>query len=221
MKTYFTFLAFVSAVAALRPPLDSIPLSLRGRLESYSHAAVSEANGVAAPPASGGIRVSPLDFGGDPTGKRDSSPALTAAIQFCVNYSVTIDPLGHFPGDASFGNGKYIANAGGCQIDLGGGEFMLSSPVKIPEYVGNMFLGHGSLVADDTPGVFPADGFLLVVGIKGSCNVPQGSCNVDLGFPELFLDGRHVASAIQINNVMGTVIGECIVARRSSCRCVY
>lgn len=35
----------------------------------------------------------------------------------------------------------------------------------------------------------------------------QGSCNVDLGFPELFLDGRHVASGLQINNVMGTTVG--------------
>ncbi len=81
---------------------------------------------------------------------------------------------------------------------------MLSHPVLIPEYVGNMRLGHGSLVADSN---FPANSFLLVVGVSGSCKIPQGSCNVNLGFPELFFDGRHVASALQINNVMGTTIG--------------
>jgi hypothetical protein len=135
---------------------------------------------------------------------RDSAPALAQCVQACVNYSQTLDALGHFPGDASFPNHRFIANAGGCEIDLGGGEFLLAAPVVIPEYVGNLRLGHGSLVAADG---FPADSFLIVVGIQGSCKVPQGSCNVDLGFPELFLDGRHVASALQINNVMGTTVG--------------
>ncbi len=83
---------------------------------------------------------------------------------------------------------------------------MLSSPIYIPEYVGNMALGHGSLVADDS-GAFPANSFLLIVGDPSGCNVPQGSCNVDLAFPELFFDGRHVASALQINHVMGTTVG--------------
>ena len=68
-----------------------------------------------------------------------------------------------------------------------------------------MQLGHGSLVADDS-GAFPADSFLLVVGVAGSCRVPQGSCNVAINFDELFFDGRHVASALQINNVMGTTV---------------
>lgn len=154
-----------------------------------------------------GVRVSPLDYGADPLGVRDSAPAFAQCIAACVNYSVAIDSLGHFPGDASFNNGHYIANAGGCEIDLGGGEYLLSSPVVFPEYVGNMRLGHGSLVADDTPGVFPNSSFLIIVGIPGSCKVPQGSCNVDLGFPELFLDGRAVASGLQINNVMGTTVG--------------
>jgi hypothetical protein len=151
-----------------------------------------------------GVRVSPLDFGADPLGKRDSTAALQQCVAACVNYSSSIDALGHFPGDASFGNGRYIANAGGCQIDLGGGEFLLSSTVMIPEYIGNLQLGHGSLVADEA---FANGTFLLQVGIPDSCNVPQGSCNVDLGFPELFLDGRHVASGLQINNVMGTTVG--------------
>jgi hypothetical protein len=52
----------------------------------------------------------------------------------------------------------------------------------------NMQLGRGSLVA--TPG-FEGD-FLVVVGVKGSCKVPQGSCNIDINFPELFLDGAKV-----------------------------
>jgi len=49
--------------------------------------------------------------------------------------------------------------------------------------------------------------FLFIVGQPGSCHVPQGSCNIDINFPELFLDGSHVASGLQINNVMGVTVG--------------
>ena len=41
----------------------------------------------------------------------------------------------------------------------------------------------------------------IIIGIKGSCLVPQGSCNIDINFPDLFLDGAHVAAGMQINNV--------------------
>ena len=66
-----------------------------------------------------------------------------------------------------------------------------------------MQFGHGTLVAMPD---FEGD-FLFVIGIDGSCKVPQGSCNIDINFPELFLDGAHVASGMQINNVMGVTIG--------------
>ena len=196
-----------SVASAFPNPLDTAPAALLQRLRESSHPAASRYVPDAATAPSYGVRVSPLDFGGDPLGVRDSAPALAQCVAACMNYSRAIDSLGHFPGDYSFGNGHYIANAGGCQIDLGGGQFMLSSPVLIPEYVGNLALGHGSLIADDRAGVFPPNSFLVVIGVKGSCNVPQGSCNVDLNFPELFLDGRHVASGMEVNNVMGTTIG--------------
>lgn len=66
-----------------------------------------------------------------------------------------------------------------------------------------MQFGRGSLVASPA---FDGD-FLFVVGVAGSCHVPQGSCNIDINFPELFLDGAHVASGLQINNVMGVTVG--------------
>ena len=179
LRALLAAVAVVACASAMPSALDAAPASLRARLEASGHALAAPrppAAAAAAPPAYG-VRCSPLDFGGDPTGTADSAPALAACVAFCANYSAIIDYLGHFPGDSSFGNGKYIANAGGCTIDLGGGEFKLSSPVRIPEYLGNINFGHGSLVADDS-GAFPADSFLLVVGIPGSCRVPQGSCNV-------------------------------------------
>lgn len=201
--------AIVAVASAIPSALDAAPAALRARLASYGHAALTRpavraAAAAAAPPSSYGVRVSPLDFGGDPTGARDSAPALQACVDYCVNYTTILEPLGHMVGDASFPGGKYIANAGGCTIDLGGGEFKLAAPVVVPEYVGNINVGHGSLVADDA--AFPADAFLFVVGVAGSCRIPQGSCNLAINFDELFFDGRRVASALQINNVMGTTV---------------
>ena len=65
-------------------------------------------------------------------------------------------------------------------------------------------LSSGSLVA--TPD-FQGD-FLIIVGDKEKgCHFPQGSCNLDINFPELFLDGAKVASGMQINDVMGVTVG--------------
>jgi hypothetical protein len=133
---------------------------------------------------------------------KDSWDALNACIGVCLNQS-KLSPNGNFPGDTSFGNGKAIRDMGGCDIDLGGGEYRISKPLVLPEYNANMQFGRGSLVASPE---FVGD-FLFIIGIKGSCRVPQGSCNIDINFPELFLDGSHVTSGMQINNVMGVTIG--------------
>ena len=67
----------------------------------------------------------------------------------------------------------------------------------------NMQFGFGSLVAAPN---FDGD-FLFVIGEEGACKYPQGSCNLDINFPSLFLDGAKVASGMQINNVIGVTIG--------------
>jgi hypothetical protein len=51
------------------------------------------------------------------------------------------------------------------------------------------------------------DRFMIEVGGTAPCDHPQGSCNVDIGFPSLFLDGNRVANGIQITDVMGTTVG--------------
>ena len=48
---------------------------------------------------------------------------------------------------------------------------------------------------------------MIAVGGDVRCDHPQGSCNEDVGFPQLFLDGAHVANGLQVTSVMGTTIG--------------
>ena len=261
------------------------------------------------PPASSGLCASPSQWGGDPTGKVDSTAAVQAALAFCVNRSRHIN--GIFPVGAR--------DAGGCTVDLEGGEYMISTTLRIPAYTSNMEIARGSLVANpksedwlegkppDAPplaaggdacitgfptnrtgqwcqGMRPGAGktaslcraaccesatcniwqwcplgapcanttggtscwlgqsaqcsaaaptnpksigwsgesrpsvpappptpwtgkFMIAVGGDVYCSHPQGSCNEDVGFPQLFLDGSHVANGIQVTSVMGTTIG--------------
>lgn len=258
-----------------------------------------------------GLRVTPAAYGGDPTGQRDSTAALLKALEYCINAS-------SFHPDRTFPDGA--GDAGGCTVDLDGGEYLLSQTLVIPTYVSNVRIQKGSLVAHASsnrtkthtrggggdsctfpqnrtgqwcqgmvPGPAPASDasaaeceryccstpgcvawqfcppsapcaqaldsgkscwfgtsasfnagasckpsspqiprsvgwvggsaktpftpaiksfFLIQVGGTEECVSPhQGSCNEDIGFPGLFLDGSHIASGIQINQVMGTTVG--------------
>ena len=174
-------------------PQHRAPSALINRIQSSNPAIILTTHEAS---SKSGLRITPVDYGADPTGRKDSWAALNATLTACLNQS-KISPNGNFPGDTSFGNGKAIRDMGGCNIDLDGGEYRISKPLVLPEYNANMQFGRGSLVASPD---FVGD-FLFVIGIQGSCRVPQGSCNIDINFPELFLDGAHVASGMQINNV--------------------
>ena len=115
----------VCCVAAELPrthPQHSAPASLLGRIQASGNPAASSPRTVVW--RSGGqstsLRVSPIDFGGDPTGRKDSWDALNRSLTRCLDQS-QLSPNGHFPGDTSFGDGHAILDMGGCVVDLAGG----------------------------------------------------------------------------------------------------
>jgi len=98
-----------------------------------------------------------------------------------------------------------MRDAAGCTVDLQGGEYLISDTITIPPYVANLAMSRGSLRASAS---FTPKAFMVVVGAYGACDHPQGSCNVDINFPGLFLDGaRSAHGLLQINSVMGTTVG--------------
>ena len=92
---------------------------------------------------------------------------------------------------------------GGCEVNLQGGEYKISQPILIPEYNANMNFGHGSIVAakNFVPiGSPDGDPYLIIVGKPDSCKVPQGSCNIDINFPDppVYRLRLHIESAIRL-----------------------
>ena len=110
--------------------------------------------------AAGDPVVRPIDYGADPTGRVDSTDAFAAAVGACLARNTS----GHV---LSFG----VADLGGVTLDLGGGDYLVSSPVVFPAGFGNYRIIDGSLRASAG---FPSDRFMVEFG-TGSCTNPQGA----------------------------------------------
>ena len=144
-------------------------------------------------PAAGDPSINPWTFGADPTGVNDSTAAWKATLAALFNATDKQHPLA---------NG--IANCGGATVDLGGGTYLISEPISIPQNYGNFRFVHGTFRVSPT---FPASRYVIEVG-GGACNNSQKSCNQDLGFEGLFIDGMQVAAGgISISDTMGANIG--------------
>lgn len=101
--------------------------------------------------------IFPTDFGADPTGAKDSTAAFTAAVAALLQ------------GGAPHKMASGIHDLGGATLDLAGGQYLISAPVIIPMYYGNLAIARGTLRASAT---FPSNQWLIMVGDK-SCN-PDG-----------------------------------------------
>ena len=167
-------LTFISASPPAHHPVHKAPADLLARIAKSNPASLAFDAPPTRPLKTNGFRITPATHGADPTGIQDSWAALTACIAQCVNQSKN-SPNGFFPGQDTSPTFGPIRDAGGCWVDLDGGEYRISKPLMLPEMVANMQFGGGSIVAspDFDAGKDPA--FLFVIGVQGSCKVPQGS----------------------------------------------
>jgi len=142
------------------------------------------------------LTISIAALGGDPTGRNDSYAAFAAAVALAVSRNTT---------EVMADN---IRSLGGVAIVLEGGTYLLSQPVVVPPWVGNLRITGGSIVPAEG---FPEGRYMLEVGMhkfKCSQKVKQKSCSEDFNLDNLLLDGRHTAyGLVQINSVMGGSVG--------------
>jgi hypothetical protein len=85
-----------------------------------------------APPAA--TTVTPTAFGGDPTGVHDSTDSLVKAVEALMTICVAARAEPSTPHHLAFN----ITDCGGATLDLQGGAFLISKPVVLPPWVGNL-----------------------------------------------------------------------------------
>jgi hypothetical protein len=143
----------------------------------------------------------PADFGADPTGAKDSTQALQAAMQALL--------ASRGPRHAMASN---ITDLGGATLDLSGGSYLISAPLVIPPLYGNAQIIGGTLRAS---AAFPPERFLVEIGSatcvprlpSGQADV-QGSCGQFFNLNEILFDAAHVAAGgVSVSKTMGTTIG--------------
>ncbi|KAK4270647.1 hypothetical protein QN277_019426 [Acacia crassicarpa] len=154
------------------------------------------------PPGSNGPRVYlPTSYGADPTGKLDSTDALLAAITDATN--------GHSEGSLIAG----IANLGGAQLYLQGGNYLISRPLRFPAAgVGNFVIHGGTIRASDS---FPPDGYLIDLSTTNGNDktTPSSSYNYEfITFRDLLLDSNYHGGGISVINSLRTGIDNCYIS---------
>ena len=137
------------------------------------------------PTTDGEIRV--IDYGADPTGAMPSDTAFDKAIAVLLSHGSKGEPR----------MASNITDLGGAVIQLSGGTYLLERPLVFPPYIGNFRVVYGTLRA--SPSAFPRKGDHYLIEMGGSveeckkADPKQKSCNENVGFEDLTIDGGRVA----------------------------
>jgi hypothetical protein len=161
-----------------------------------------------------GKTISPLTFGADPSGTRDSSTAIQAAMQALRRLcgGQTVSGSGNSTRHLAF----RVTDCGGVTLDLEGGVYLLSQPMVLPAG-GNLHITGGSLRAAAS---FPRDRWLMESGVDclwhcegaAECKVWQNStlCHEDVTISNVYFDANRVASGgLLMSNTMGCLVTAC------------
>ncbi|CAK8533400.1 unnamed protein product [Lathyrus sativus] len=134
-------------------------------------------------------------YGADPTGNSDSTEALLAAMA-----------------DAAKGPSKGflmndIIDLGGAQINLQGGNYLISKPLQFPMAgVGNLMIHGGTIKASNN---FPSNKNLIDLSNIGSTS---SSYNYEyITLRDLFLDSNFKGGGISITNSLRINIDNCYI----------
>ncbi|CAN1166430.1 Polygalacturonase QRT3 [Linum perenne] len=153
---------------------------------------------VSVPPPDGGGGSSSLvyhftAYGADPTGVKDSSDAISKLLADVVKG----------PTSGTMLDG--IKNYGGAQIHLGGGDYVITKPLKFPSAgVGNIVIAGGTLRASDD---FPTDGYLIDLSATSSNSYDYEY----ITFRDLMLDANFRGGGVSIRNAVRVTVDNCYI----------
>ena len=178
------------------PHLHEIPFHKRQQVQSTLGPAYQAAASITfASEQSNTTRVFvPAAFGGDPTGKADSTRALQAAISAMIAV-----------GTPSLIEGVPMTDLGGAILDFAGGVYVTNEGLSIPPQYANFNIQDGTLRAGAG---FPVNDTLLLLGggtIKGA-----GCLNVAVR--RMTLDGSLLAgTALYVDNGQYVNVGPAVM----------
>ncbi|XP_021901642.1 polygalacturonase QRT3-like isoform X2 [Carica papaya] len=141
-----------------------------------------------------------IKYGADPTGKSDSTEALERTF---------VDAIG---GSSKGFLMEEIANLGGAQIYLQGGNYLITRPLRFPaSAVGNLMIHGGTITASKD---FPADAFLIDLSSPSPEN--RGYNYEFITLKDLLLDCNHRAGGISVKNSLRITIDNCYITHFTS-----
>lgn len=132
----------------------------------------------------------PIDFGADPTGIKDSTDAFDKALDALLTVDTAENSnSSNFPNKLS----SNITDLGGRVLHLWGGEYKIKRPLKIPGYVGNFEVAHGTLRVnkeawEEEHNIQTEKQYLIQLGTKICEPDYAESCNEWISFHNLLLD---------------------------------
>eukprot|EP01084_Bolivina_argentea_P091131 164081_1 len=147
------------------------------------------------------------DYGADPTGSTDSFHAFSKAISVALSYG--------YGGNLSYG----ISDCGGATISLGGGDYLLSSPLIIPQYYANIIITDGTIRASKSfQSNTNSPSYLLTIGDDNNGkNKCSNVCNQNIAIENMMFDCQYNINCfggINIKSTEGAIIGPEIIIIR-------
>ncbi|MQL83656.1 hypothetical protein Taro_016149 [Colocasia esculenta] len=191
--------------AAVLPPVSLFPswaCSPGGGGALVTEDVASSLQGVS-PPNSRSPRVFHVtDYGADPTGRNDSSDAISRAVADAFQAPS--------PGRTLLAG---IPNLGGAEVHLDGGIYLVSRPIRLPSTGGgNIKIHGGSLVATND---FPADGYLIELrstAASGRVAGPSDGLHYEyFTLRDLMLDANFRGGGIAVIDSLRTTIHNCYI----------
>ncbi|KAJ8455659.1 hypothetical protein OPV22_028766 [Ensete ventricosum] len=139
----------------------------------------------------------PISFGADSTGAADSSDAIVNAINAAFQAQKGKELL---PG---------INDLGGAVVDLQGGNYKISKPIRLPSGGGNVVIRGGTLRAADQ---FPTDGYLIELHSTSSDKADmkkRGFYYEDITFRDILFDSGFRGGGLLVIDSARTRVDNC------------
>lgn len=124
------------------------------------------------------------DYGADPSGLTDSTDAVLKAVADLLSSENKSDRK----------MASNIVDMGGITLDLAGGVYLMSEPLVIPTYVGNIHFIDGTLRASSD---FRSDWHLVHIGNTTCTPDAQNSCNEFISFTDMMFDSNFNSAGVR------------------------